>query len=337
VSRKIFCVALATTALILTAASPAEAKKKKKPDLFDECPVSETIVVPSNASIENLQSLRGCEDVDVREADPEDFKQPAPVRIRAAREERGLDFENAPSSDDFGQTGKKTAFTDASKFGKGGKKKSVLNVGQTVTGLNYVRITPLEDEKEYAPLPSFGETPMPAAPTVIAQAANTASFQKTSLSNLNGDAILKMKPVKYATRFDQLISDTAVRHRIDPLLLHAVIKQESAYKQFARSHVGAQGLMQIMPGTGAMLGVRREHLNDPATNVDAGARLLRKLAIQYNGNFDLVLAAYNAGPGAVAKYGNRIPPYRETQDYVKKVMGYYYDLLNDNVEGGISR
>ncbi len=336
-NRNYIFVALATTALILTSAAPAEAKKKKKPTLFDECPVSETIRVPSNASIENLQSLAACDDVEVAEADPEDFKQPAPVRIRPSREERAVDFEDSGSSVDFDQSGKKKAFLDAGKYAKKDKRKGVLSVGQTVTGLSYARITPLEDEKELAPVPALDDTPAPVSAGVVAQTASAGAFQKTSLSNLNGDAILAMKPVKYATRFDQLISDTAYRHRIDPLLLHAVIKQESAYKQHARSHVGAQGLMQIMPGTGAMLGVRREHLNDPATNIDAGARLLRKLAIRYQGNFDLVLAAYNAGEGAVAKYGNRIPPYRETQDYVKKVMGYYYDLLNDNVEGGVNR
>jgi soluble lytic murein transglycosylase-like protein len=85
--------------------------------------------------------------------------------------------------------------------------------------------------------------------------------------------------------------------------------------------------MQIMPGTGRLLGVQPAHLNDPTTNVDAGARLLRRLYYKYDGNFDLVLAAYNAGEGAVQKYGNRVPPYRETQDYVKKVMQRYNKLL----------
>jgi soluble lytic murein transglycosylase-like protein len=86
-----------------------------------------------------------------------------------------------------------------------------------------------------------------------------------------------------------------------------------------------------------MLGVPRSQLNDPVVNIDAGARLIRQLAIKYEGNFDLVLAAYNAGEGAVAKYGNRIPPYRETQDYVRKVMANYNNLLAENTSGGAAR
>jgi soluble lytic murein transglycosylase-like protein len=108
-----------------------------------------------------------------------------------------------------------------------------------------------------------------------------------------------------------------------------VIHQESAYRNRAVSHAGAQGLMQIMPGTGRMLGVRPSDLHDPAANVDAGARLLKQLYFKYDGNFDLVLAAYNAGEGAVAKYGNKIPPYRETQNYVKSVMTRYYKLVEE--------
>ena len=125
-----------------------------------------------------------------------------------------------------------------------------------------------------------------------------------------------------------MIARVAERHRIDPLLLHAVIKQESSYKIQATSHAGARGLMQLMPATARMLGIGAASIAHPESNVDGGARLLRRLHTRYN-DFPLVLAAYNAGEGAVAKYGNRIPPYAETQQYVKKVLGNYQRLLSE--------
>ena len=147
----------------------------------------------------------------------------------------------------------------------------------------------------------------------------------------SGDAILAMRPVSYSTPYDDMITRVAERHRIDPLLLHAVIKQESQYKERATSHAGARGLMQLMPGTARMLGVGA--IAHPESNVDGGARLLRRLYTRYN-DFPLVLAAYNAGEGAVAKYGNQIPPYRETQDYVRKVMANYQLLASEQTRTG---
>lgn len=147
------------------------------------------------------------------------------------------------------------------------------------------------------------------------------------------DKILALRPMTYTTPFDQTIQSVAYRHRVDPLLLHAVIKQESGYRQSIRSHAGAIGLMQIMPATGASLGVATPDLVIPESNVDAGARLLKRLYYKYNGNFQLVLAAYNAGEGAVKKYGNQIPPYTETQNYVKRVLAHYDRLVSDAVPG----
>jgi hypothetical protein len=126
--------------------------------------------------------------------------------------------------------------------------------------------------------------------------------------------------------FDPHIQASAQAYRIDPLFLHAIIGTESTYAPGAISHAGARGLMQIMPGTGARFGVASEALYDPATNIDTGARLLKSLQKRYGKDFDLILAAYNAGEGAVERYGNRIPPYRETQDYVVKVMSRYAAL-----------
>lgn len=123
--------------------------------------------------------------------------------------------------------------------------------------------------------------------------------------------------------FDGLIRETAGAYRIDPLFLHALAWTESAYRPDAVSSAGARGLMQIMPATGRDLGVAREHLFDPRINIDASARLLKRLQRRYGRDIPLILAAYNAGEGAVEKHGRRIPPYRETQAYVRTVMRRY--------------
>ncbi|MEM7689424.1 MAG: lytic transglycosylase domain-containing protein [Pseudomonadota bacterium] len=171
--------------------------------------------------------------------------------------------------------------------------------------------------------------------TVATTSASYTDAQNAAPDTSGDDeAILALRPQTYATAFDQTISIAARNHRVDPLLLHAVIKQESAYKPRATSHDGARGLMQVMPGTGRTLGVRNvQHLYDPQTNIDAGAKLLSQLWDRFDGNIDLVLAAYNAGEGAVRKYGNAVPPYRETRDYVVKVKANYQKLA---AESGIA-
>ncbi|MDY7098023.1 MAG: lytic transglycosylase domain-containing protein [Pseudomonadota bacterium] len=160
---------------------------------------------------------------------------------------------------------------------------------------------------------------------------SAAPAQASAGSEEDAEAVLALRPRSYTTVFDQTISTAARTHQVDPLLLHAVIKQESGYRPQATSHAGARGLMQVMPGTGRMLGVRDAgKLYDPGTNVDAGAKLLSQLWQRFDGNLDLVLAAYNAGEGAVRKYGNTVPPYRETRDYVVKVKANYRKLAAES-------
>jgi hypothetical protein len=118
-------------------------------------------------------------------------------------------------------------------------------------------------------------------------------------------------------RIDHLIKINAGRFGVDPYLVFCVIEQESQFKAFARSPKGAQGLMQLMPGTARRLGVRRPY--DPAENILGGVRYLKELLTMFNGRVELVLASYNAGEGAVMKYGRNVPPYRETREYVKKI------------------
>jgi len=113
----------------------------------------------------------------------------------------------------------------------------------------------------------------------------------------------------------------ASRYRLPKSLIHAVITAESAYDSEAVSRAGAVGLMQLMPGTAKRYGVKNRR--NPYENVSGGAQYLRDLLVLYNNNLRLTLAAYNAGEGAVKKYNNTVPPYKETQNYVKKVITFY--------------
>jgi hypothetical protein len=123
------------------------------------------------------------------------------------------------------------------------------------------------------------------------------------------------------SRFSSHILAAAKETKVDPALIHAVITVESGYNPSARSHAGAVGLMQLMPGTAERYGVTNRL--DPAQNIHGGARYLRDLKVMFGNNLQLVLAAYNAGEQAVMKYGKKIPPYRETIAYVPKVMSHY--------------
>lgn len=122
-----------------------------------------------------------------------------------------------------------------------------------------------------------------------------------------------------------VIQEAARTHRVDPRLVAAVMRRESAWNETAVSRVGACGLMQLMPATARFLGV--QNIFDVRENVFGGTRYLRTLLDTFNGDLDLALAAYNAGPGAVAKYRG-IPPYRETQAYVAAVRGTYEKSLS---------
>lgn len=193
-----------------------------------------------------------------------------------------------------------------------------------------IRVADPRAQERFAALSACGAqivhvapAPLPADPGVARIRGVKESPRERRERERNGAAISSFRGGAPVTPYDTHILRTAAAYKVDPLFLHAIIATESRHNPKAVSRVGARGLMQIMPGTGRTLGVGERELFDPAVNVDAGARLLKRLQKRYGRNFDLILSAYNAGEGAVAKYGHRIPPYRETQDYVKSVMARY--------------
>ncbi len=126
---------------------------------------------------------------------------------------------------------------------------------------------------------------------------------------------------KNRSLYGPAIAQAALRYKLPHALLHAVIKAESAYNPIAVSRAGAVGLMQLMPGTALRYGVINR--KDPIANLSGGSRYLRDLMGMFKNNLVLALAAYNAGENAVIRYGRKIPPYPETQTYVRRVLQYY--------------
>ena len=124
--------------------------------------------------------------------------------------------------------------------------------------------------------------------------------------------------------FDSYIVDSSRRYGIDPLLIYAQMHQESSFKLKALSYKGASGLMQLMPATARRLGVT--NIYDPKQNIEGGVKYMRMLLDMFNGNVNLALAGYNAGEGAVMKYGNQIPPYNETREYVRRISARYASI-----------
>jgi soluble lytic murein transglycosylase-like protein len=127
---------------------------------------------------------------------------------------------------------------------------------------------------------------------------------------------------------DSYIVESGRRNSVDPLLLYSIMHQESTFKPRAMSYKGARGLMQLMPGTAVRFGVA--NIWDPKQNIEGGTRYVRFLLDTFEGDVRLALAGYNAGEGAVMKYGYRVPPYSETQEYVRRI-SKRYDLIRDPI------
>jgi len=151
----------------------------------------------------------------------------------------------------------------------------------------------------------------------VAAEAPKAAVAPTSFATTLENA---QAPRADAGRYDGLIERAAQREGIDPELVKAVVQHESGFDPRATSPAGAMGLMQLMPATARGLGVTDPY--DPAQSIAAGTRMLSRLVKRYDGDLSLALAAYNAGSGAVERYGG-VPPYRETQNYVRNVLATY--------------
>ena len=128
------------------------------------------------------------------------------------------------------------------------------------------------------------------------------------------------------SEIDEYIVESGRRNSVDPLLLYAIMHQESSFKRKAMSYKGARGLMQLMPFTAARFGVT--NIWDPKQNIEGGARYMRFLLDLFSGDVRLALAGYNAGEGAVMKYGYEVPPYSETREYVRRI-GARYNIMRD--------
>lgn len=128
---------------------------------------------------------------------------------------------------------------------------------------------------------------------------------------------------------DQYIVESSRKYGIDPLLIYAQMHQESAFKIKATSHKGASGLMQLMPGTARRLGVT--NIYDPKQNIEGGVKYMRMLLNMFGQDVNLALAGYNAGEGAVIKYGRSIPPYSETREYVRRISARYSSISDPSV------
>jgi soluble lytic murein transglycosylase-like protein len=153
------------------------------------------------------------------------------------------------------------------------------------------------------------------------QVSNDAEYIITESSNLSTNVISRhAQQLPYQKEVMKAAKATA----IEPALIHAIIAAESQHQALAISHKGAAGLMQLMPETAKRFNVKNRY--NPQQNIMAGSMYLNELSKQFNGDLQLTIAAYNAGPGSVKKYGGHVPPYTETQKYVPKVIKLYQDF-----------
>jgi soluble lytic murein transglycosylase-like protein len=173
-------------------------------------------------------------------------------------------------------------------------------------------------------------SPSSATSTSFDQQLSQASTAQAATSTTAAPSVGGSGSVPY----EQQIDAAAAKYGIDPAVLKGLIKQESGFNPSAGSSAGAQGLTQLMPGTASSLGVT--DLHDPAQSIDGGAHYLKMQLDRFGGDYSKALAAYNAGPGAVQRYGG-VPPYSETQNYVKNVLAFAQQYRQDGGQAAASQ
>src|SRR5215213_9641424 len=181
-----------------------------------------------------------------------------------------------------------------------------------------VRIETVKTTAVLPPSTTVRPVAKPIGPQVIGSTRPTPSLYTAAPRAMSMKSNTTLGP--YTTgdaRVDTFIVESSVRNGVDPVLLYAQMHTESAFKRGAVSPKGASGLMQLMPATARRFGVT--NIFDPQQNIEGGARYMRYLLDYFGGDVSLALAGYNAGEGAVMKYGRRVPPYRETQEYVRRI------------------
>jgi soluble lytic murein transglycosylase-like protein len=184
----------------------------------------------------------------------------------------------------------------------------------------------------YTPAPPAIIDAPPAPLKVMAQVAAGANATPIASAPIWGRGFRNSvsKHLKGQTtgdlKIDEILVEAGMEHGVEPILLYSVMHQESAFDSSAISHKGASGLMQLMPATAARFGVK--NIFDPEQNIHGAAQYLRVLLDMFDGDVRLALAGYNAGEGAVKKYGYSVPPYPETINYVRKITRRYTTLTS---------